>query len=158
MLAIAITPRGGSSDRTGDKRGCIRNLGRLGSPEARIVLGAPVIDDMLGLIVLAVVSGLIQSGLEPIGYCFVPVFFVLAGMKVDLAVLKSLTTILLALGVTLVAIEGKLLTGSLPAVATTPGSLAGAWCRAARLASSSRWSDYNSERSMTRCSWSSSSW
>lgn len=39
-----------------------RDLGRLGSSEARIVLGAAVIDDVLGLVILAVVSGLVQSG------------------------------------------------------------------------------------------------
>jgi Kef-type K+ transport system membrane component KefB len=39
-----------------------RDLGRLDSTEARIVLGAAVIDDVLGLVILAVVSGLVQSG------------------------------------------------------------------------------------------------
>lgn len=39
-----------------------RDLGRLGTPEARIVLGAAVIDDILGLVILAVVTGLVQAG------------------------------------------------------------------------------------------------
>lgn len=39
-----------------------RDLGQLGAPEARIVLGAAVIDDVLGLVILAVVSGLVQAG------------------------------------------------------------------------------------------------
>ncbi len=39
-----------------------RDMNRLGTPEARIVLGAAVLDDVLGLIVLAVVSGVITSG------------------------------------------------------------------------------------------------
>ncbi|MCC6658629.1 MAG: cation:proton antiporter [Rhodocyclaceae bacterium] len=39
-----------------------RDLGRLDSTEARIVLGAAVIDDVLGLVILAVVSGLVQAG------------------------------------------------------------------------------------------------
>ena len=39
-----------------------RDLGPLDSSEARIVLGAAVIDDVLGLVILAVVSGLVQSG------------------------------------------------------------------------------------------------
>ena len=39
-----------------------RDLGRLAMPEARIVLGAAVIDDVLGLIILAVVSSLAQVG------------------------------------------------------------------------------------------------
>ena len=39
-----------------------RDLGRLGMVEARIVLGAAVIDDVLGLVILAVVSGLVKAG------------------------------------------------------------------------------------------------
>lgn len=39
-----------------------RDLGRLQSPEARIVLGAAVIDDVLGLIILAVVSAIVSTG------------------------------------------------------------------------------------------------
>jgi Kef-type K+ transport system membrane component KefB len=39
-----------------------RDLGKLGTPAARIVLGAAVIDDVLGLVILAVVSSLVQLG------------------------------------------------------------------------------------------------
>lgn len=39
-----------------------RDLGQLGTAEARIVLGAAVIDDVLGLVLLAVVTGLVQAG------------------------------------------------------------------------------------------------
>lgn len=39
-----------------------RDLNCLGSRDAQIVLGAAVIDDVLGLVLLAVVSGLVQSG------------------------------------------------------------------------------------------------
>lgn len=39
-----------------------RDLGRLHTPAARIVLGAAVIDDVLGLVILAVVAGLVQTG------------------------------------------------------------------------------------------------
>lgn len=39
-----------------------RDLGRLASAEARIVLGAAVIDDVLGLVILAVVSSLVTAG------------------------------------------------------------------------------------------------
>lgn len=39
-----------------------RDLGRLQSPEARIVLGAAVIDDVLGLVILAVVSAIVTTG------------------------------------------------------------------------------------------------
>ena len=44
-----------------------RDLGQLGAPEARIVLGAAVIDDVLGLVILAVVSGLVQAGSVSLG-------------------------------------------------------------------------------------------
>ncbi|MBK7900621.1 MAG: cation:proton antiporter [Azonexus sp.] len=44
-----------------------RDLGRLGMAEARIVLGAAVIDDVLGLVILAVVSGLVQAGTVSVG-------------------------------------------------------------------------------------------
>ena len=44
-----------------------RDLGRLDSREARIVLGAAVIDDVLGLVILAVVSGLVQAGKVSLG-------------------------------------------------------------------------------------------
>jgi Kef-type K+ transport system membrane component KefB len=38
-----------------------QDLGRLQTPEARIILGAAVIDDVMGLVVLAVVSGIIGA-------------------------------------------------------------------------------------------------
>ncbi len=212
-----------------------RDLGRLDSTEARVVLGAAVIDDVLGLVILAVVSGLVQSGevslggtawivaeaglflggsiwigrliaphssrwlarldagpsmlfaqvlatglflawlahviglapiigafaagllfepvflkhfetprivqeaapllpageqgkslralmekhahhqhesmIEPIGYFFVPVFFVLTGMQVDLATLADPTLVAIALGITAAAVAGKLAAG-----------------------------------------------
>jgi Kef-type K+ transport system membrane component KefB len=39
----------------------LQDLGRSRSPEARVILGAAVIDDVLGLVVLAVVSGVIAA-------------------------------------------------------------------------------------------------
>ena len=39
----------------------LQDLGRSRSPEARIILGAAVVDDVLGLVVLAVVSGVIAA-------------------------------------------------------------------------------------------------
>lgn len=39
-----------------------RDLGHLQRPEARIVLGAAVIDDVLGLVILAVVSAIVTTG------------------------------------------------------------------------------------------------
>jgi len=44
-----------------------RDLGTLRSPEAKIVLGAAVIDDVLGLIVLAVVSAIVTYGVVSVG-------------------------------------------------------------------------------------------
>lgn len=44
-----------------------RDLGRLRMPEAQIVLGAAVIDDVLGLVILAVVSSLVQAGTVSFG-------------------------------------------------------------------------------------------
>jgi Kef-type K+ transport system membrane component KefB len=44
-----------------------RDLGKLGTPAARIVLGAAVIDDVLGLVILAVVSSLVQMGEVSVG-------------------------------------------------------------------------------------------
>lgn len=44
-----------------------RDLGRLKMPEAQIVLGAAVIDDVLGLVILAVVSSLVQAGTVGVG-------------------------------------------------------------------------------------------
>lgn len=44
-----------------------RDLNQLGTSEARIVLGAAVIDDVLGLVILAVVSGLVQAGTVSLG-------------------------------------------------------------------------------------------
>ena len=48
-----------------------RDLGRLNMPEAQIVLGAAVIDDVLGLVILAVVSSLVQVGSVSVGEVFV---------------------------------------------------------------------------------------
>jgi Kef-type K+ transport system membrane component KefB len=39
-----------------------RDMGKLHIPEAKIVLGAAVIDDVLGLIILAVIAGIISTG------------------------------------------------------------------------------------------------
>jgi len=39
----------------------LKDLNRSGSPEAKIILGAAVIDDVLGLVILAVVSGIITA-------------------------------------------------------------------------------------------------
>lgn len=40
----------------------LADLGRLGDAAARVVLGAAVVDDVLGLIILAVVTGIVETG------------------------------------------------------------------------------------------------
>ena len=49
--------------------------------------------------------------LEPIGYFFVPVFFVLTGMQVDLTALADPKVVMVALGITVAAVVGKLVAG-----------------------------------------------
>lgn len=49
--------------------------------------------------------------LEPIGYFFVPVFFVLTGMQVDLTTLGDAHVLTVALGITGAAVVGKLVAG-----------------------------------------------
>jgi Kef-type K+ transport system membrane component KefB len=49
--------------------------------------------------------------LEPIGYFFVPVFFVLTGMQVDLKTLSDPNVVLIAIGLTTAAVIGKLVAG-----------------------------------------------
>ncbi|MGH7498092.1 MAG: cation:proton antiporter [Gemmatimonadales bacterium] len=64
----------------------LRDLGRSRSTEAKIILGAAVIDDVLGLVILAVVTSIIQAantGVEPsagqIGWVLVKALGFLAG-------------------------------------------------------------------------------
>ena len=52
-----------------------------------------------------------EQMVEPIGYFFVPVFFVLTGMQVDLQTLADLQIVLVALGVTAAAVAGKIVAG-----------------------------------------------
>ncbi|GAB2181994.1 cation:proton antiporter [Denitratisoma sp. agr-D3] len=49
--------------------------------------------------------------IEPIGYLFVPVFFVLTGMQVDLRAFAEPQTLMVALGITAAGVVGKLLSG-----------------------------------------------
>jgi Kef-type K+ transport system membrane component KefB len=44
-----------------------KDMGRLETREARVILGAAVLDDILGLIILAVVSGMVTSGAVSFG-------------------------------------------------------------------------------------------
>ncbi|RME78818.1 MAG: cation:proton antiporter [Chloroflexi bacterium] len=49
--------------------------------------------------------------IEPVAYAFVPLFFVLTGMAVDITTLFNLPILLVAVGITAVAIIGKLAAG-----------------------------------------------
>jgi Kef-type K+ transport system membrane component KefB len=53
----------------------------------------------------------IDDLIEPLAHFLVPIFFVMTGFAVNLANLLNLQTIILALGLTLIAIVGKLLAG-----------------------------------------------
>lgn len=184
-----------------------RDLKKLDTPEAQIVLGAAVIDDVMGLIILAIVSAIVAIGavsfgtigaiagkaliflvgsilvghflaphlgrlfsrvhggtgmkltlalsfglifawlagtiglapivgafaaglvldpvhfrffkaerhiedlVEPLGHFFVPIFFIVTGMGVSLATLTNPPILLVALGITVVAVLGKIVSG-----------------------------------------------
>jgi Kef-type K+ transport system membrane component KefB len=53
----------------------------------------------------------IEDIIEPIGHFLVPVFFVVTGMSVNLEALFDIKILLLALGITIVAFLGKMLSG-----------------------------------------------
>lgn len=59
--------------------------------------------------------------IEPIGYFFVPVFFVLTGMQVDLQTLADPSVLVIGLGLTAAAVVGKLVAG------LAAGREAGGW-------------------------------
>ena len=58
----------------------LRDLGRMEAPESKIILGAAVVDDILGLIVLATVLGLVRSAdtVGALGISVVPVLLIVA--------------------------------------------------------------------------------
>jgi len=56
-------------------------------------------------------EGLLESHLESMGLVFVPLFFVLTGMRVDLSALANGTTLLFTLTLVLVAVIGKVIAG-----------------------------------------------
>jgi Kef-type K+ transport system membrane component KefB len=62
-----------------------KDMGALQSPEAQIVLGAAVIDDVIGLIILAVVSGIVTTGgvsIESVGWIVAKALLFLGGALV----------------------------------------------------------------------------
>jgi Kef-type K+ transport system membrane component KefB len=56
----------------------LKDLGRSHSQEARIILGAAVIDDVLGLVVLAVVTGVVVNASSGQGFAIASVLVILA--------------------------------------------------------------------------------
>jgi Kef-type K+ transport system membrane component KefB len=56
-------------------------------------------------------EGLLESHLEPLSLVFVPLFFVLTGMKVSLAALTGSTTLLFTFALIAVAVAGKVISG-----------------------------------------------
>ena len=56
----------------------LKDLGRLETDEARVILGAAVIDDVLGLLILAVVSGIIRGAESGASISSLAVFWLIA--------------------------------------------------------------------------------
>ena len=103
----------------------LADLNRLQEPESHIILGAAVIDDVIGLVILAVVTGLTAGqpltvlGVAHLGHFFVPLFFVTVGAAVDISVLNPLdpgnrSTLLIGGLLILAAVIGKFLAGYAP--------------------------------------------
>lgn len=106
----------------------LSDLGRLDDPEGQIVLGAAVIDDVLGLIILAIVGGIvavlvlartpqattIETGIVRIGHFFVPIFFVAVGAAVDVRSFADVGVALFGIALVAVAILGKVIAGFAP--------------------------------------------
>lgn len=73
-----------------------RDLGKLKMPEAQIVLGAAVIDDVLGLVILAVVSSLVQAGSVSIGQVALIIGEAVAFLGGSIAIGRAIAPYLLA--------------------------------------------------------------
>lgn len=71
----------------------------------------PQVKESVGRVMEAHSKRHVEELLEPIGYLFVPLFFVLTGMAVRIDTLFNPSILLVALGITFVAIIGKLVTG-----------------------------------------------
>ncbi len=70
----------------------LKDLGALSSVEARIVLGAAVIDDVLGLIVLSIVTAVASTGVDATAIArisLVAIVFVVGSLVVGLAVTRG---------------------------------------------------------------------
>ncbi len=91
----------------------LKEMGRSRSREGRIVLGAAVCDDILGLIILAVVSGIVVSGsvdvAEVIKVIFVSILFLVAAVMVGPSVIRHGARLMARLDI----VEAKMFTSYL---------------------------------------------
>jgi len=91
----------------------LRELGREKSPEGRIILGAAVGDDILGLIILAVVSGIVVSGsvdlLEVVTVITVSILFLVAAVSFGPVIVRFSASIMGKLDI----VEAKMFTSYL---------------------------------------------
>lgn len=91
----------------------LEEMGRSTSLEGRIILGAAVGDDILGLILLAVVSGIVVSGSvdvpEVTSVVFVSTLFIVAAMKLGPSIVKFAATVMRRLDI----VEAKMFTSYL---------------------------------------------
>ena len=91
----------------------LEETGRSNSREGRIILGAAVGDDILGLIILAVVTGIVVSGSvdvpELVSVIVVSVLFIIAAIKLGPAIVKLAAAIMRRLDI----VEAKMFTSYL---------------------------------------------
>jgi Kef-type K+ transport system membrane component KefB len=72
----------------------LSQIGRINTPEGQIIIGAAILDDILGLIVLAVVSGLGQTGKVDVGGIFYLIITASAFLVGSIFIGRALTPIL----------------------------------------------------------------
>jgi Kef-type K+ transport system membrane component KefB len=72
----------------------LSQIGRINTPEGQIIIGAAILDDILGLIVLAVVSGLGQTGQVDIGGVFYLIVTATAFLVGAILIGRALTPLL----------------------------------------------------------------
>ena len=94
----------------------LRDLGRLDSPTARVILGAAVIDDVIGLVVLSVVVGIVKaadSGQSLAAWEIIRIAGLAVGFLVAAALLGRQASIALFRVVSFLQIRGVLLAAAL---------------------------------------------
>jgi Kef-type K+ transport system membrane component KefB len=72
----------------------LSQIGRINTPEGQIIIGAAILDDILGLIVLAVVSGLGQTGKVDVGGIFYLIITATAFLVGSIFIGRALTPFL----------------------------------------------------------------